>query len=340
MVFDPVMRRDRVSWLAQLFSDEVTRLVEERKEQLQQRIDNNEEGKEELQAELESINRENTIRQYGPGRIFKNIKHLVFDGYVNTPFNDIVQAEFNNIHLDEMGNVINTEYSVEEKMEIAQETADYKFKEFSKLADPIIFKTLAEDASIILKETEYVIIDAEGFTQVDFETYIENSDGEYVNAADDVLDKEDTYRDGWTLDYTTISSEEGLSEEIRSMLRTIPKYGYDGQQELDDLGNPRFLEQTFVYATLVDKLKNMQEIEDLYPLLEELERSRPWVGGIIERLKEDKSIESKFYRGLNKAFQNLYITKKKDNSDGTVTLQTIAINKPEGYILPIGKLEK
>ena len=75
--------------------------------------------------------------------------------------------------------------------------------------------------------------------------------------------------------------------------------------------------------------------EDMIPLMQELEKNKPWVKQVTKLLQGDETLFSQFYQDFRKDFMPYWIQKKKMMPDGTFKMQTIAINKPEGvyYLL-------
>ena len=110
---------------------------------------------------------------------------------------------------------------------------------------------------------------------------------------------------------------------------------YRGKYEKDDLGFTRYLDADYVHATFIDKLRDMITSEDMIPLMQELEKNKPWVKQVTKLLQGDETLFSQFYQDFRKDFMPYWIQKKKMMPDGTFKMQTIAINKSEGvyYLL-------
>lgn len=343
LLFDPKTRRDRVTLIARFFSDEVDKALQEMTDSLKRRI-NDASGveREELQVELNSLDRFSAIKKYTPAGIFKRVANI-FNSYVQDTEEGRIQQELNKINakenaLIEAGEVDESErFSDEEKLEAAKKKATYKNQEYKKIInDPYVYKALAEEASTLLVMTEGIRIDPNYIAPADANLNDGDPDGnsEVDNEAEDWR-QEEAYKDGWMTNFRQVSSQESLSQAVRKVIRQVPKLDYEGMYEEDDLGFTRYLDADYVHATLIDKLRNMINSDDIIPLLENVAKIKPWVNQIIELLQGDETLFSQFYQDFRKDFMPYWIQKKKMIPDGTFKMETIAINKPEGvyYLL-------
>lgn len=343
LLFDPKTRRDRVTLIARFFSDEVDKALQEMTDSLKRRI-NDASGveREELQVELNSLDRFSVIKKYTPAGIFKRVADI-FNSYVQDTEEGRIQQELNKINtkenaLIEAGEVDESErFSDEEKLEAAKKKAAYKNQEYKKIVDdPSVYKALAEEASTLLVMTEGIRIDPNYIAPADANLNDDDPDGnsEVDNEAEDWR-QEEAYKDGWMTNFRQVSSQESLSQAVRKVIRQVPKLDYEGMYEEDDLGFTRYLDADYVHATFIDKLRNMINSDDMIPLLENVAKIKPWVNQIIELLQGDETLFSQFYQDFRKDFMPYWIQKKKMMPDGTFKIETIAINKPEGvyYLL-------
>ena len=343
LLFDPKTRRDRVTLIARFFSDEVDKALQEMTDSLKGRI-NDASGveREELQAELNSLDRFSVIKKYTPAGIFKRVADI-FNSYVQDTEEGRIQQELNKINtkenaLIEAGEVDESErFSDEEKLEAAKKKAAYKNQEYKKIVDdPSVYKALAEEASTLLVMTEGIRIDPNYIAPADANLNDDDPDGnsEVDNEAEDWR-QEEAYKDGWMTNFRQVSSQESLSQAVRKVIRQVPKLDYEGMYEEDDLGFTRYLDADYVHATFIDKLRNMINSDDMIPLLENVAKIKPWVNQIIELLQGDETLFSQFYQDFRKDFMPYWIQKKKIMPDGTFKMETITINKPEGvyYLL-------
>ena len=343
LLFDPKTRRDRVTLIARLFSNEVDSALQEMADSLKRRIDDaSGVEREELQTELNSLDRFSVIKKYTPAGIFKRVANI-FNSYVQDTEEGRVQQELNKINAEEnalveAGEIDESErFSDEEKLEAAKKKAAYKNQEYKKIVDdPNVYKALAEEASTLLVMTEGIRIDPNYIAPAD--ANLNDDDPEGNSEVDDEAEdwrQEEAYKDGWMTNFRQVSSQESLSQAVRKVIRQVPKLDYEGMYEEDDLGFTRYLDADYVHATLIDKLRNMINSDDMIPLLENVAKIKPWVNQVIELLQGDETLFSQFYQDFRKDFMPYWIQKKKMMPDGTFKMETIAINKPEGvyYLL-------
>ena len=332
--FDPRTRRDRASLIARFFSREIDKALQEHSQALNERIvDAEKEGDvvamNELTEELNSLDRFKIIKIYTPAGLFERIKSI-FENYTLMTEDQRIAAE-----LYKINSMKGSErYTDEQKYEAAKKKALYKTQAYQKVIDN--FRALAEESSTILISTEGIRIDSNYVAPKDANLNSDTPDGESEGdeQADD-MNKEESYKDGWMTNYKHVSSHDSLSQNVRKVIREIPRLDYRGKFELDDLGNQRFLDADYVHATLIDKLRNMINPDDMIPLLESLTSTKPWVKQVIKKLNSDETLFSQFYQDFRKDFMPYWIQKKKLQADGTFKMETIAINKPEGvyYLL-------
>lgn len=333
LLFDPRTRRDRVTLIARFFSNEVDNALQEMTDSLKRRIDDaSGVEKEELQAELNSLDRFSAIKKYTPAGIFKRVANI-FNSYVQDTEEGRIQQELNAINSMRGAD----KFSDEQKLEAAKKKAAYKNQEYKKIVDdPYVYKALAEEASTLLVMTEGIRIDPNYIAPADANLNDDDPDGnsEVDNEAEDWR-QEEAYKDGWMTNFRQVSSHESLSQAVRKVIRQVPKLNYRGKYEKDDLGFTRYLDADYVHATFIDKLRNMINSDDMLPLMQDLQRIKPWVKQVTKLLQGDETLFSQFYQDFRKDFMPYWIQKKKMIPDGTFKMETIAINKPEGvyYLL-------
>lgn len=333
LLFDPKTRRDRVTLIARFFSNEVDNALQEMIDSLKRRIDDaSGVEKEELQAELNSLDRFSVIKKYTPAGIFKRVANI-FNSYVQDTEEGRIQQELNTINSMRGAD----KFSDEQKLEAAKKKAAYKNQEYKKIVDdPSVYKALAEEASTLLVMTEGIRIDPNYIAPADANLNDDDPEGnsEVDNEAEDWR-QEEAYKDGWMTNFRQVSSHESLSQAVRKVIRQVPKLDYRGKYEKDDLGFTRYLDADYVHATFIDKLRNMINSDDMLPLMQDLQRIKPWVKQVTKLLQGDETLFSQFYQDFRKDFIPYWIQKKKMMPDGTFKMETIAINKPEGvyYLL-------
>ena len=328
--FDPRTRRDRVTLIARFFSNEVDKALQEINDSINRRMDTaSDEEKLQLQKELGSLDRFTVIKKYTPAGLFNRVLDI-FQSYINDTEENRVKVELDKINSAKGAD----KYSDEQKLAAAKKKAAYKEQAYRKVVDN--FKPLAEEASTLLVMTEGIKIDPNYIAPEDanFNDDTPEGDSELDEQADD-YNKEETFKDGWMTNFRQVSSHESLSQAVRKVIRQVPKLDYRGKYEKDDLGFIRYLDADYVHATFIDKLRDMITSEDMIPLMQELEKNKPWVKQVTKLLQGDETLFSQFYQDFRKDFMPYWIQKKKMMPDGTFKMQTIAVNKPEGvyYLL-------
>lgn len=328
--FDPRTRRDRVTLIARFFSNEVDKALQEIDDSINKRMDTaSDEERLQLQKELSSLDRFTVIKKYTPAGLFSRVLDI-FQSYINDTEENRVKVELDKINSTKGAD----KYSDEQKLAAAKKKAAYKEQAYRKVVDN--FKPLAEEASTLLVMTEGIRIDPNYIAPKDANLNDDTPEGdsELDEQADD-YNKEETFKDGWMTNFRQVSSHESLSQAVRKVIRQVPKLDYRGKYEKDDLGFTRYLDADYVHATFIDKLRDMIISEDMIPLMQELEKNKPWVKQVTKLLQGDETLFSQFYQDFRKDFMPYWIQKKKMMPDGTFKMQTIAINKPEGvyYLL-------
>ena len=333
LLFDPKTRRDRVTLIARFFSNEIDSALEETTNSLRRRIEEvSSTEKEQLQSELNSLDRFEIIRKLTPKGIFSRIANI-FNSYVQDTEENRIQQELNVINSMKGAD----KFSDEQKLEAAKKKAAYKYQEYMKIVDdPNVFKALAEEASTLLVMTEGIRIDPNYIAPADANLNSDDPEGnsELDNSAED-WKQEEAYKDGWMTNFRQVSSHDSLSQAVRKVIRQVPKLDYRGKYEKDDLGFVRYLDADYVHAVFIDKLRNMITSDDMIPLMDDLQRIKPWVKQVTKLIQSDETLYSQFYQDFRKDFMPYWIQKKKLLPDGTFKMETIAINKPEGvyYLL-------
>ena len=328
--FDPRTRRDRVTLIARFFSNEVDKALQEINDSINKRMDTaSDEERLQLQKELSSLDRFTVIKKYTPAGLFNRVLDI-FQSYINDTEENRVKVELDKINSAKGAD----KYSDEQKLAAAKKKAAYKEQAYRKVVDN--FKPLAEEASTLLVMTEGIRIDPNYIAPEDanFNDDTPEGDSELGGQADD-YNKEETFKDGWMTIFRQVGSHESSSQAVRRVIRQVPKLDYRGKYEKDDLGFTRYLDADYVHATFIDKLRDMITSEDMIPLMQELEKNKPWVKQVIKLLQSDETLFSQFYQDFRKDFTPYWIQKKKMMPNGTFKMQTVAINKPEGvyYLL-------
>lgn len=328
--FDPKTRRDRVTLISRFFSNEIDESIKELSDSINMRLSSaTGDEKIQLEKELNSLDRFSVIKKYTPGGIFNRVKNI-FEQYVNDTEENRIQIEFNLINSMKGSE----KYSDNQKLEASKKKVAYKTQAYQKVIDN--FEPLAEEASGLLIMTEGIMINPNYILPSDPNFNDDTPEGEsQIDDQTDDYNNEETYKDGWMTNFRQVSAYESLSQDVRKIIGQTPKLDYNGKYEKDDLGFVRYLDPNYIHATLIDKLRNMINSDDMIPLMQQLEKNKPWIKQITKLIQGDETLFSQFYQDFRKDFIPYWIQKKKLMPDGTIKMETIAINKPEGtyYLL-------
>lgn len=187
-------------------------------------------------------------------------------------------------------------------------------RKYEILLDKDVFSDLIEDVLSILEITEGV-----------------------SSTIDEDSEKEESFKENWMVNFRESSSFSSMSKKVRRFINTIPKYNYKGEIVKDDLGFQEFLDPEYVHAFFIDKLRIMTSAEQLFPLLEKLSDSEPWVNTVITELKkqENEQLKSSFYQDFRKDFNNYSVQVITRRKNGSYSVESKLLNKPIGvyYLL-------
>ena len=317
--FDPQIRKDRVALISRMFSLIVDNYLQKKSQELNQLIGQSSGvRREELEQELANLDRRTIIDELKPSGIFTEI-------YNNfNPDNVTEESEYNALK----SKTVSVKYTDEQLRSLAKRKAEYKKAEFKKVREN--FGLLSEEAGLSLRTTENLVISPKYLSAGDVNLNENDPDGySELDEQGDEFTPETAYKDGWMVNFRHVSSYESLSKATRAAVKKVVRLNYKGKVERDDLGFPRYLDADYVHATLINNLRNMIDSDDLMPLLKESAKNTPWVNQIIKLLNGDENLYSQFYQDFRKDFIPYWIQKKVTNLDGTITMQTISINKPE-----------
>lgn len=329
--FDPQVRRDRATMISRFFSNEITSIIQEEEVILKDRINNTQDEKEkiELQEDLEVLNRRTVIDKYGVEQLFRRVQKKYFTDYLESSRDQRVNAEYFKLTQD-----LSIEgYSDEELRGYAEELADENLEKFERINRN--YKALVEEASATLLFTEGLQITL-GQQRSRDPNYSEETAEPGEEGSETLGEQpEEKVKDGWQINYLHVSNSESLSQEVRRVISTIPRLDREGYVETDDLGYERYLDSSYVVASLIDGLRNMIGIDDMIPAMLQVARNKPWVHGVIERIQSDEAIYSQFFQNFRKDFMPYTIIKSTQDTEGALSFKTISINTPEGiyYLL-------
>lgn len=330
LTYDAFTRRDRVTYIARMFSKRLTEALESKQKELNQKLKNpaiTEGVKARILRKLKNLDRHQMINELTPKGIFNLVKKGFEDYLNNYSFEERVQMELNAINEIPGSEKI----SDEKKLKASKIRAERKQVEYPKILDN--FNALAQEACASISVKELVLIGSVGYMKADtLEEQISNSEDNVYNPDDNsntISGKEESIKDGWMNNFRTLTSRDSLSKEVAAMLGDIVEVGYNGKIVKDDLQNSRYLDASRVHVALMHQLSNMTSPKDLIPYLERMAKFKPWVKQVINKLKKDEVLMSKFYQDFRKDAISYSVVIKKKSDDGTFVLTNQKVNQLE-----------
>lgn len=305
--FTAIERHDRVVMLARNFSNIVDRAVEEK---IQENADaiTAEMGKDEPdRAELARLyERALLLNDSVKGR-----RAVMQDKTVQQIFKEMREE-------------------IESYMEMTPEELDedygegqgeYMLQAYQKVLDN--WDALLDEACIIIEGTENVrvVTDKHAYNAgtttetVTGGTITDSSQDEDTNESEFNDDEDGNRADGnggWSFKVRFVDPRTSLSRGVKRVLSGIKKEGINGEPEVDDLGNIRYVNEEFAHAALINELSGMIDPNDFsvknddgtysFPALEKVAEKYPWANQVINALKAEPSLISSFYADFRKDF--------------------------------------
>ena len=132
------------------------------------------------------------------------------------------------------------------------------------------------------------------------------------NFGDDDEGKRAEGNTGWAFKVRFVDPHTTLSKSVKRVLGNLIKLDKEGNIVYNDLGGVTYLDERYVYSILMNNLSKMispddfilknNESEDSFPTLEKMLIKYPWIQTIINELKENDSLVSKFYSNFRQDF--------------------------------------
>lgn len=305
--FTAIERHDRVVMLARNFSNIVDRAVEEK---IQENADA-------ITAEMgkDEPDRAELARLYERARLLndsvKGRRAVMQDKTVQQIFKEMREE-------------------IESYMEMTPEELDedygegqgeYMLQAYQKVLDN--WDALLDEACIIIEGTENVrlVTDKHAYNAgtttetVTGGTITDSSQDEDTNESEFNDDEDGNRADGnggWSFKVRFVDPRTSLSRGVKRVLSGIKKEGINGEPEVDDLGNIRYVNEEFAHAALINELSGMIDPNDFsiknddgtfsFPALEKVAEKYPWANQVINALKAEPSLISSFYADFRKDF--------------------------------------
>ena len=241
---------------------------------------------------------------------------------------------------------------------------EYMLNAYQKILDN--WQALLDEACIIIEGTENVRVitskhdyhTGTNTTTVVGGTVADSSQDEDTNDTEFSDDENGNRADGnggWSFKVRFVDPRTSLSRGVKRVLSGIKKEGVDGEPEVDDLGNIRYLNSEYAHAALVNELSGMIDANDFsvknedgtlkFPALEKAAEKYSWVNQVINALQAEPNLISSFFADFRKDFipywmqyydasENKWKTKALNQAVALDSTKTAIINNYEqGTIL-------
>lgn len=198
---------------------------------------------------------------------------------------------------------------------------EYILNAYQKVLDN--WDALLDEACIIIEGTENVRVvtnrhayntgtSTETVTGGTMEESTQDADDEEANFGDDEDGNRVDGNGGWSFKVRFVDPRTSLSRGVKRVLAGIKKEGINGEPEVDDLGNIRYVNEEFAHAALINELSGMISPEDFsvknddgtfsFPALEKVAEKYPWANQVINALQAEPTLISSFYADFRKDF--------------------------------------
>lgn len=159
------------------------------------------------------------------------------------------------------------------------------------------------------------------------------------NIIEDIVDVSESTREHWQETSDMRSSFGSLGSDVRRMIGYCPVYEEkNGERviKLDDLGIPVRLDPVKVHQTLMNDLRGCTTSAHMMKLFytKEGELKHPWLTPIVEKLRKNPQLRTKFFCDFKKNFQpySILVEDKKYSDSHRTVYKTKIINKVENIL--------
>ena len=246
---------------------------------------------------------------------------------------------------------------------------EYILNAYQKILDN--WQALLDEACVIIEGTENVRVVT---SRHDYHTGTNNTiviGGNITDSSQDEDTNETEFNDdeggnradgngGWSFKVRFVDPRTFLSRGVKKVLSGIKKEGVNGELEVDDLGNIRYLNAEYAHAALINELSGMIDANDFsiknadgtysFPALEKATEKYSWVNQVISALQAEPNLISSFYADFRKDFiphwmqyydteDNKWKTKALNQAVALDSTKTAIINNYEqGTILDVDSI--
>ena len=198
---------------------------------------------------------------------------------------------------------------------------EYMLDAYQRILDN--WQALLDEACVIIEGTENIRVvtskhdyhTGTGTTTVVGGTIADSTQDEDTDESEFSDDENGNRADGnggWSFKVRFVDPRTSLSRGVKRVLSGIKKEGTNGEPEVDDLGNIKYLNPEYAHAVLINELSSMIDANDFsvkneggtlsFPALEKVAEKYPWANQVISALQSEPSLISSFYADFRKDF--------------------------------------
>ena len=326
--FTSIKKRQRINLINDLFTQEVEKAQEATVARLNDEMTKASTIGEKLRLAkaIKNLRPFVVIKQGEPFKLFDKVK-VVFEDLLYIAENN--RQAFIDDEIASMENTRESKLPLPVKKRLAENRSNYKIEAYKQILDN--WNDLVMEAANTYGYDHGVIIDV---TANSIREDIDNTptDDEGNNQDEQIAnEKEETpYKEGWQVKVRELSAFESMTNQVRQAIGRIYRRDRNGDIDVDDLGFPQKLQQSYVFAELISALRDMTNAKQMIPMLEALQARKPWATQIVDAIKNDERLFTSFYRVFRKDYLNMWIQIERTAPDGSITIKTHNINKPSG----------
>lgn len=318
------MKRSRINLINDLFNQEVNRELDVTKDRLNGELKRatTRAKKLKLAKAIKNLRPYSVIKQKGPFELFERVRQL-FMAQIN------LSETRKEVLIEEELVKLNPNIPEALKRRLAENRVNNTIKAYQQILDN--WNDLIIEAANTYGYDYGVIIDVTANRiEEDIDETPTDEEGNNRNDEEDDAKEETPYKEGWQVKVRELSAFESQTNQVRRAISNVYRTDRNGDYVLDDLGYKMKLQASYVFADLINALKDMTSANQMMPILESLRGRKLWAGQIIEALKNDDSLFTAFYKVFRKDYLNMWIQIEQANPDGSVNYKTVNINKPIG----------
>jgi len=121
---------------------------------------------------------------------------------------------------------------------------------------------------------------------------------EESNPVDSAELGENTYEDAWMTNYITLNPQESVSARLKTFFATIPKYKSNRKNAakvISPFGVEVKEDANDIFKYLISKIANSYTMEDMMTKLRDLEKHKPYIRDIINKLDKDPVLKTELW---------------------------------------------